>query len=49
MTLSMAGQDYLDLVNGKLNPQMAFMSGKMKISGDMSLAMKMASLFPRPS
>jgi alkyl sulfatase BDS1-like metallo-beta-lactamase superfamily hydrolase len=49
MTLSMAGEDYLDLVNGKLNPQMAFMSGKMKISGDMSLAMKMASLFPRPS
>jgi len=49
MTLSMSGQDYLDMVNGKLNPQMAFMSGKMKISGDMGLAMKMQSLFPRPS
>jgi len=42
----MAASDYLDMVNGKLNPQMAFMSGKLKIAGDMGLAMKMAQLFP---
>ncbi len=49
VTISMAGQDYLDMINGKLNPQMAFMSGKLKISGDMGLALKMQSLFPRQS
>ena len=48
MTLSMTAQDYVDMINGKLNGQMAFMSGKLKISGDMGLAMKMQSLFKRP-
>ncbi len=45
ITITMAAKDYLDLVNGKLNGQMAFMSGKLKIKGDMSLAMKLQSLF----
>ena len=49
ITITMDAQEYLDMINGKLNPQMAFMSGKMRISGAMSLAMKMATLFPRPS
>jgi putative sterol carrier protein len=48
MTLSMSAQDYVDMTMGKLNGQMAFMSGKLKISGDMGLAMKMQSLFKRP-
>ena len=48
MTLSMTAQDYVDMITGKLNGQMAFMSGKLKISGDMGLAMKMQSLFKRP-
>jgi putative sterol carrier protein len=48
MTLSMTAQDYVDMTMGKLNGQMAFMSGKLKISGDMGLAMKMQSLFKRP-
>ena len=46
LTITMAASDYLDMVNGKLNPQMAFMSGKLKIAGDMGLAMKMQQLFP---
>ena len=45
MTMTMAGQDYVDMTTGKLNGQMAFMSGKLKIAGDMGLAMKMQSLF----
>jgi len=49
MTMSMAAQDYVDMTTGKLNGQMAFMSGKLKISGDMGLAMKMQSLFKRPA
>lgn len=32
------------LRNGELNPMMAMMSGKIKISGDMGLAMKLSSL-----
>src|SRR5215470_6338939 len=48
MTLSMTAQDYVDMITGKLNGQMAFMSGKLKISGDMGLAMKLQSLFKRP-
>jgi len=46
ITLTMADQDYIDMVEGRLNGQMAFMSGKLKIKGDMSLAMKIGQLFP---
>ncbi|MCK6554038.1 SCP2 sterol-binding domain-containing protein [Candidatus Binatia bacterium] len=49
MTMTMAAQDYIDMIAGKLNGQMAFMSGKLKIAGDMGLAMKMQSLFKRPA
>ena len=49
MTMSMAANDYVDMTTGKLNGQMAFMSGKLKISGDMGLAMKMQTLFRRPA
>ena len=45
ITLTMAAQDYTDMVSGKLNGQMAFMTGKLKIKGDMSLAMKLNTLF----
>ena len=45
MTMTMAGTDYVDMTTGKLNGQMAFMSGKLKIAGDMGLAMKMQTLF----
>ena len=40
-TVAATDQDFLNIVNGKLNPQMAFMSGKLKIQGDMGLAMKL--------
>jgi putative sterol carrier protein len=45
ITISMAAQDYLDMLSGKLNGQVAFMSGKLRISGDMGLALRMQSLF----
>ncbi len=35
--------DFLDLLSGKLNGQMAFMMGKLKVAGDMGLALKLAS------
>ena len=45
LTLTMSGQDWLDMVGGKLSGQMAFMSGKLKLKGDMGLAMKVGSIF----
>jgi putative sterol carrier protein len=45
ITISMAAQDYLDMISGKLNGQMAFMTGKLRIAGDMGLALRMQSLF----
>jgi putative sterol carrier protein len=43
-TITMTDSDFVDLVEGKLNGQMAFMTGKLKIKGDMSLAMKLGSV-----
>ena len=45
ITIPISSGDYLDMLNGKLDGQMAFMSGKLKIKGDMSLAMKLKTLF----
>lgn len=44
ITISCSEGDWLDIVSGKLNGQMAFLTGKLKIKGDMSLAMKLQSL-----
>jgi putative sterol carrier protein len=44
-TLTMGGSDFVDLVTGKLNPQLAFMQGKLKISGDMGLLLRFQSFF----
>jgi putative sterol carrier protein len=44
LTITQAIEDWREINAGRLNPQMAFMSGKIKISGDMSLAMKLGSI-----
>lgn len=43
MTLSMAAQDFVAMANGDLNAMAAFMQGKIKVTGDMSLAMRIQS------
>ncbi len=43
-TIKMAANDYLDMVEGKANGQQLFFSGKLKIEGDMGLAMKLQKL-----
>lgn len=45
ITITVSAKDWLDILNGKLDGQMAFMSGKLKVKGDMSLAMKLKTLF----
>ncbi len=44
VTLSMSLANFEQMLAGDLNPQMAFMTGKLKIDGDMSLAMQLGQL-----
>jgi putative sterol carrier protein len=45
ITLTMEDENFVNLVTGKLNGQTAFLTGKLKIQGDMALAMKLQSVF----
>lgn len=42
--VQMSWDDFLALSEGRLDPMMAFMQGKMKIQGDMMLAQRLAPL-----
>lgn len=44
-TISMTSEDFQAMMAGDLNPMMAFMGGKIKIDGDMGVAMQLQSLF----
>ena len=43
-TLRLSPENLTKLLSGKLNPMTAVMMGKIKISGDMSIAMKLSKL-----
>ncbi|MGD0834141.1 MAG: SCP2 sterol-binding domain-containing protein [Candidatus Dormibacteria bacterium] len=43
-TISMAASDFVGMATGTMNPMLAFMGGKLKVRGDMALAMKLQSL-----
>lgn len=45
VTMSCSADDYRKIAQGKMNPTVAFMQGKLKIQGDMALATKLASMF----
>ena len=43
-TVNITDRDFLGILAGRLNPQMAFLSGKLRIQGDMGLAMKLQQI-----
>lgn len=45
MTMTFDADAYLKIANGELDPTMAFMKGKVKVSGDMGVALKMGQFF----
>jgi putative sterol carrier protein len=45
MTLTADSDDYIKLVTGELDPMQAFMQGKLKLQGDLNLAMKITQMF----
>jgi len=44
ITITMKDGDFVDFINKKLKGQMAFMTGKLKVKGNMQLAMKLQGL-----
>ncbi|GHF17015.1 sterol-binding protein [Kordiimonas sediminis] len=43
-TVKVSMDDFVKIASGDLNAQMAFMSGKLRVEGDMSLAMQLGSV-----
>jgi len=43
-TIKISKENFGKLLNGDLNPMMAFMGGKVKVDGDLGVAMKLQSL-----
>jgi len=48
LTIKADAEDGVNLLNGKLDPMRAYMLGKVKVLGDLSLGMKLTSLFDQP-
>ncbi|XP_065166886.1 peroxisomal multifunctional enzyme A-like isoform X2 [Atheta coriaria] len=43
-TLTISDEDFVQLATGKLNPQSAFMKGKLKVTGNVMMAQKLGPL-----
>lgn len=43
-TVTMTASDFKNLVSGRLNPMTALATGKLRLEGDMSLALRLQSL-----
>jgi putative sterol carrier protein len=46
VTFTISDKDWIAITEGKLDGMNAFMTGKLKVAGDMMLAMKLQNLFP---
>ncbi len=45
LTITVAANDFMNIFSGKLDGMQAFMQGKLKVAGDMGLALKLIGLF----
>ncbi|MEM7300703.1 MAG: SCP2 sterol-binding domain-containing protein [Pseudomonadota bacterium] len=43
-TIGVAMSDFIEIAAGEQNAQMAFMAGKLKVDGDMGIAMQLGTL-----
>lgn len=48
LTLNGDSADVLNVLTGQMDPMRAFMQGKFRVTGDMSLAMKLMGMFKQP-
>ena len=46
-TFALSKNDFEDLARGRLDPAMAMMRGRLKVAGDLSVAMKLRSILER--
>ena len=49
LTLTADSGDYLNIISGKTNAMSAFAEGKVKLKGDLGLAMKLMNFFKLPA
>ncbi|PYZ92370.1 sterol carrier protein [Salipaludibacillus keqinensis] len=47
LTLAMSDKNFIKLANDDLNPTMAYMSGKLKVQGDLGHALKLQALIKK--
>lgn len=45
LTVTIGDDDLIALFRGKLNPVMAFMTGRVRVAGDVALAQRLVKLF----
>ncbi len=45
MTLNIDSSDYIKMLTGELDGMQAFMQGRIKLTGDLNLAMKLMQMF----
>ena len=45
VTINVAAKDWVDIIKGQLDPTKAFMTGKLKITGDLGLMMRFQRMF----
>jgi len=45
VTINVAAQDWVDIIAGRLDATKAFMSGKLRIAGDLGLMMRFQRMF----
>jgi putative sterol carrier protein len=46
VTLRMAGEDCMAILDGRLTGVSAYLSGRLKMEGDLGLAMRLTAFFP---